>query len=111
MASSLAACMHSVGFEMPCVHDVVPLIDVDGVVEALTARLQSTESGSLCCPCAAPLRVLFHAHTSGGLSLIAQVGGIVSFLFLGGACNVFCSLGWAVMACLLLLAVWLVLAM
>ena len=35
MASSLAACMHSVGFEMPRVHDVVPSIDVDGVVEAL----------------------------------------------------------------------------
>ena len=32
-------------------------------------------------------------------------------LFLGGACNVFGSLGWAVMACRLLLAVWLVLAM
>ena len=41
MANSLAACLHSVGFEMPHVHDVVPLLglDVDGVVEALTARL------------------------------------------------------------------------
>ena len=37
-ANSLAACLHSVGFEMPRVHDVVPLLDVDGVVEALTAR-------------------------------------------------------------------------
>ena len=37
--------------------------------------------------------------------------GIVSFLFLGGACSSFCSLGWAVMACRLLLAIWLVLAM
>ena len=54
MASSLAACLHSVGFEMLCVHDVVPLLDVDGVVEALTARLQSTGSGSLYCPHAAP---------------------------------------------------------
>ncbi len=54
MASSLAACLHSVGFEMPRVHDVVPLLDVDGVVEALTARLQSTGSGSLYCPRAAP---------------------------------------------------------
>ena len=40
MANSLAACLHSVGFEMPRVHDAVPLLDVDGVVEALTARLQ-----------------------------------------------------------------------
>ena len=35
---------------MPRVHDVVPLLDVDGVVEALTARLQSTGSGGLYCP-------------------------------------------------------------
>ena len=49
MASSLAACLHTVGFEMPREHDVVPLLDVDGVVEALTAHLQSTGSGSLYC--------------------------------------------------------------
>ena len=54
MASSLAACLHSVAFEMPRVHDVVPLLDVDGVVEALTAHLQSTGSGSLYCRRAAP---------------------------------------------------------
>ena len=49
MASSLAACLRSVGFEMPRVHDVVPLLDVDGVVEALTGHLQGTGSGSLYC--------------------------------------------------------------
>ena len=32
---------------MQHVRVVVPLLDVDGVVEALTARLQSTGSGSL----------------------------------------------------------------
>ena len=53
MADSLAACLHSVGFEMPGVHVVVPLLGVDGVVEALTAPLQSTGSGSLYCACAA----------------------------------------------------------
>ena len=39
--------------------------------------------------------MLFHAHTSSGSSLIAHVaiGGNVSFLFLGGACSDFCSLG------------------
>ena len=54
MASSLAACSRSVGFEMPRVHDVVPQLDVDGVVEALTQHLQGTGSGSLYCPRAAP---------------------------------------------------------
>ena len=54
MASSLAACLRSVGFEMPCVHDVVPLLDVDGVVEALTGHLQGTGSGSLNCPRVGP---------------------------------------------------------
>ena len=39
---------------MPRVHDVVPLMDVDGVVEALTTHLQSAGSGSLYCPRAAP---------------------------------------------------------
>ena len=56
MASSLAACLRSVGFEMPRVHDVVPLLDVDGIVEALTGDLQGTGSGSLYCPRAAPAR-------------------------------------------------------
>ena len=54
MASSLAACLRLVGFVMPRMHDVVPLFDVDGVVEALTGHLQGTGSGSLYCPCAAP---------------------------------------------------------
>ena len=54
MASSLATCLHSVGFEMPRVHDVVPLLDGDGVVEALTALLQRTGSGGLLRPRAAP---------------------------------------------------------
>ena len=36
------------------VHDVVPVLDVDSVVEALTEHLQSTGSGSLYCPRAAP---------------------------------------------------------
>ena len=56
MASSLAsyACLRSVGFDMPRVHDVVPLLDVDGIVDALTMRLQGTGSASLFCPRAAP---------------------------------------------------------
>ena len=39
---------------MPRVHDVVPLLDVDGVVEALTALLQRTGSSGQHCPRAAP---------------------------------------------------------
>ena len=52
--SSLAACLRSVGFEVPRVHDVVPLLDVDGVVEALTRHLHGTGSSSLYSPRAAP---------------------------------------------------------
>ena len=40
MASSLAACLHSVGFGMPWVCDVVPLLEVDSVVAAWTELLQ-----------------------------------------------------------------------
>ena len=54
MASSLATCLHSVGAEMLRVHDVVPLLDVDGVAEALTALLQRTGSGGQHCARAAP---------------------------------------------------------
>ena len=43
---------------MPRMHDVVPLLDVDGDVQALAARLQSTGSGSLYCPQAAPTQGL-----------------------------------------------------
>ena len=29
MASSVAGCLRSVGYDMPCVSDVMPLLDVD----------------------------------------------------------------------------------
>ena len=82
---------------------MVPLLDVNGVVEALimTGRLQGT--GSLYCPHA--LKGLFHAHKSSGLGSPRRRN--CQLLFLGGD---FCSLGWAVMACQLLLAGLLVLA-
>ena len=88
---------------------VCMVLDVDGLVAALTPRLQGTGSGSQYCPRAAPTQGV--ASSTSGLSLTAHVGGNVSFLFLGGACSDFCRLGWTVMACRLLLAVWLVLAM
>ena len=39
------------GVEMPHTHNMV--LDVDCVVQAMTAHLQGTGSDSLCCPCAA----------------------------------------------------------
>ena len=84
---------------MPLVHDVVPLLDVDGTVEALAERLQSTGFGSLYCPRAAPTQGVVSCTYEQWSSLTAHVGGIVSFLSLRGACSNFCSLGWAVMAC------------
>ena len=109
MASLLAACLHSVGFEMPRVHDVVPLLDVDCVVEALTRRLQGTGSGSLYCPRAAPTQGVVSCTYEQWLKPYSPCRRyIVSFLFLGGACSHFCSL--AVIACQLLPAGWLALA-
>ena len=51
------------------------------------------------------------AHMERGLSLIALVGGTISFMFLGGACGASCKLGWVVMAYQFPLTVWLVLAL
>ncbi len=56
MASSLVACLHSMNYDMPRVCDVMPLLDVGNVVEALTAHLQVTCRGTLRCPRAAPTR-------------------------------------------------------
>ena len=36
---------------------------------------------------------LLHVHTTIGLNLLASIGGIVSYLFLVGACSGFYSLG------------------
>ena len=60
MASSLTACLHSVSLEMPRVHNVLPLLHVDGFVEAPTGHLQGAGSGSLYCPRA----VLTHGGVS-----------------------------------------------
>ena len=89
----MLACLHSVGFEMPRMHDVVPLLDVDGVVEALTAHLQSTGSGNLHCPRAAPTQGVVSCTYEQWFIPYSLRRGIVSFLFLGGACSGFCSFG------------------
>ncbi|DBB18936.1 TPA: hypothetical protein ACH3X3_000513 [Trebouxia sp. C0006] len=84
MASSVAGCLSSVGYDMPRVFDVIPLLEIDSIVEALTVQLQDVGSAVLYCPREAPTR---------------------------GACSAFCSLGLVAMAYLLLLVVWLVLLM
>ena len=79
MASSLATCLHTVGFEMPRVTDVVPLLDVDGIVDAFVEHLTRVGSGTVYCPPIAPLRVLCLAHMNSGVGLSVRVGGTVSF--------------------------------
>ena len=54
MASSVASCLSSVGYDMPRVFDVMPLLDVDSIVEALTAQLQDMGSAALYCYREAP---------------------------------------------------------
>ena len=55
VATSLADCLQLVGFEMPHVYDVVPVLDVDGVVAALIEHLQDAGT-ALHCPRQAPTR-------------------------------------------------------
>ncbi len=56
MARSVASCLRSVGYDMPRVFDVMPLLDIDGIVEALTIQLQDVGSVALYCPREAPTR-------------------------------------------------------
>lgn len=55
MTGLVAVCLQSVGFDMPHLWVVVPLLEIDSVVEALTARLQATGSCALFCPRMAPI--------------------------------------------------------
>ncbi|DBA81815.1 TPA: hypothetical protein ACH3X1_016806 [Trebouxia sp. C0004] len=56
MASSVAGCLRSVGYDMPRVFDVMPLMDIDCTMEALTVQLRDMCSAALYCPRAAPTR-------------------------------------------------------
>ena len=62
-------------------------------------------------PCIVPeqplLLGLLHVHTTIGLDLSVDTGGIVSCLFLVGACSGFYSLGWALINCQLFSGVFL----
>ena len=50
----IVGCLHSVGDAMPRVCDVMPLLDVDSILGALTEQLQDVGGGALYCLCAAP---------------------------------------------------------
>lgn len=50
MATSLAACLRSVGLNTPRVCDVVPLLDVNCVVEAVPASLKAVGGGASLVP-------------------------------------------------------------
>ena len=59
LSSSLASCLHLVGYDMPRVHDVIPILDVDNIVGVLTEHLQGMGSGTLyCCRVAPPWGVV-----------------------------------------------------
>ncbi|DBA82669.1 TPA: hypothetical protein ACH3X1_006912 [Trebouxia sp. C0004] len=59
MASSVASCLSSVGYDMPRAFDVMPLLEIDSIVEALTAQLQDVGSAALYCPREAPTRAVY----------------------------------------------------
>ena len=109
IASSQAACLQSVGFEMLRVRDVAPLLNVDGVTEALTARLHGTGSGSLYCLFAAPTQGVVsctYEHRAKPYSLRKRCCQLpVSEKRM----QRFLQLRLVGMACLLLLAIWRVL--
>ena len=56
LSSSLASCLHLVGYDMPRVHDVIPILDVDKFMGELTEQLQGLGSGALYCPRVAATR-------------------------------------------------------
>ncbi len=56
MANSVAGCLRSVGYDMPRVFDVMPLLGIDNIVDALTVQLRDMGSVALYCPREAPTR-------------------------------------------------------
>ena len=87
VASSIAGYLHSVGYDMPRVCDVMPLLDVDSTVGALTAQLQDVGSGALYCPRAAPIP--FKQVQTGGQNVFASIGELPRLLglHLTGMCG------------------------
>ena len=53
-SSSVAACLHQVGIDMPHTTDRVPVLDVPAVIDALKAGLAGPAPAVVCCPRQAP---------------------------------------------------------
>ena len=84
---------------------------MDSVVEALTGHLQGTGSGSLYCPRAAPTQGVVSCTYEQWFKPYSPRRRYCQLPVSGRRMQRFCSLGWAVMACQLLLAGWLAQAM
>ena len=84
---------------MPFGRGDVPILEVGTIIEALRQHLGGTHDYALHCPRAPLLLGLLHVHTTIGLDHLAGIGGIVSCLFLVGACSGFYNLGWALITC------------
>ena len=111
MASSLAGCLHSVGYDMPRVCDVIPMLDVDNIIEVLTAQLQDLGNGALYCPRVPPTRGVVSCTYEQCFRPYTLRRRFCHLLCLAGACSAFCRLGLVAMACLLLMVVLLALLM
>jgi len=59
MASSVATCLRSLGYDVPRLFDVMPLLDIDGIVEALTVQLQDMGSCFVLSSCSSHSRCCF----------------------------------------------------
>ena len=97
-SGSIAACLQSVGQPMPFGGDGVPILEVSTIIEALRQHLGGTHDYAPHCPRAAP-SVGVVACTYHHWFRPFSTGGIVSCLFLVGACSGFYSLGWALINC------------
>ena len=84
---------------MPHDTGIIPVLEVGAIVKGL--RLHWTAPMTMPCMVLGQLLLLglLHAHTIVGLSLLASIGAIVSYLFLVGACSGFCWLDLVLISC------------
>ncbi len=84
---------------MPFGRDDVPILEVSTIIEALRQHLGGTDDYALHCPRAAPSVAFVACTYHHWFRPLAGTGGIVSCLFLVGACSGSYSLGWALINC------------
>ena len=85
---------------MPSDSSLVPVMEVNAVIEALRKQLQGTHSHALHCP-GNRLLGLSAALTISGLDLLTSKSDTVNYLFLVDTCHAFCSSGLVLTTCLL----------